>query len=201
MTGMRKIGITGGIGSGKTEVTNILRGKGFFVIDADEISREIAKPGEPALDSLREKIGDTVFFEDGSLNRQALAGLIFNDPDAMKTVNEIFHPEVKKRIADMVSRADSGGKSVIFISAPLLFESGTDGMVDEIWLVAAEESVRISRVMDRDGLSGTKILERIRNQMPEAERRERADLIIENDDSIDRLRSKIEGILALRGLC
>ena len=200
MTDMRRIGITGGIGSGKTEVTNIIRKKGYLVIDADEISRELAKPGEPVLDRLREEIGDSVFFENGNLHRKALAKLMFNNPDILRTVNGIFHTEIKKRIADMVSRADSDGRQVVFISAPLLLESGTDDMVDEIWLVTADENIRINRTKERDDVSEADVFERIQSQMPDSEKRDRADIIIENNGSLELLHSKIEEVLSFNGL-
>jgi len=195
VTKMKRIGITGGIGSGKTEVTNIIREEGYIVIDADEISRELAKPGGPVLERLNNEIGQHVFSEDGHLDRKALAALMFNDPETLETVNRIFHPEIKRRISDLISIAASENRKAVFISAPLLFESGADKETDEVWLVTADDDIRIKRTAERDGISEKEVSERIRNQMPETEKLKKADVIIENNGSLEQLRSEIKTLL------
>jgi len=189
---MKRIGITGGIGSGKSEVTDYLRGKGFSVIDADEVAREAAMPGEPAMLILREEIGDSVFNEDGTLNRQELAKIMFTDPITLMTVNEIFHGDIKERIEAHIN--EQGGQ-IIFLSIPLLFESDAGWMADETWLVTADEEVRLRRVMERDGLPEDDVRARMASQMPEDEKRKRADIVIENNGTIEELRVAIDILL------
>ena len=199
---VKKIGITGGIGSGKSEATAILREMGFNVIDADEVAREAAMPGEPAMLRLREEFGDGVFLDDGSLDRKALANLMFHDPDILATVNGIFHSDIIARmekaageVAGDTDEAASDADKLIFISAPLLFETGMRWMVDETWLVAADEDVRLRRTMERDGLSEEAARARMRNQMPEDEKRALADRVIENNGTLADLRAEVQNLV------
>ena len=192
---MKRIGITGGIGSGKSMVTDLLKEKGFGVIDADEVSREAAMPGEPAMLRLREDLGDEVFNEDGSLNRQELAKIIFNDPVALISVNEIFHGDIKERMEAHTRTYEEKGDQVVFISAPLLYEADADWMTDEVWLVTADEDIRIRRVMKRDGISEEDVRARMENQMPEEEKRVKADIIIENNESLEKLYSNVDKLI------
>ena len=192
---MKRIGITGGIGSGKSAVTDLLREKGYTVIDADEIAREAATPGEPAMLRLREEMGDEVFCEDGSLNRHKLADIMFYDPIALLAVNEIFHGDIKERIEARVR--EEHGAGVIFLSIPLLFEADAEWMADEKWLVTADEDKRIKRVVDRDGMSAEDVKARMATQMPEDEKRARADVVIENNGTLEELYATVESILML----
>jgi len=195
---MKRIGITGGIGSGKSVVTDLLREKGYSVIDADEVAREAAMPGEPAMLRLREEVGDEVFHGDGSLDRQKLAKAMFSDPLTLMTVNEIFHGDIKERVEGYVNeREEKGGKGV-FLSVPLLFETDAGWMTDEVWLVTADDDVRLRRVMERDGLPEEDVRARMASQMPEDDKRARADIVIENNGAIGELYAEIEELLAKR---
>ena len=195
---MKRIGITGGIGSGKSVVTDLLREKGYSVIDADEVAREAAMPGEPAMLRLREEIGDEVFHGDGSLDRLKLAKAMFSDPLTLMTVNEIFHGDIKERVEGYVNeREEKGGKGV-FLSVPLLFETDAGWMTDEVWLVTADDDVRLRRVMERDGLPEEDVRARMASQMPEDDKRARADIVIENNGAIGELYAEIEELLAKR---
>ena len=196
--GVKRVGITGGIGSGKSAVTDLLQGKGYVVIDADETAREAAAPGEPAMLRLSEEIGDGFFLEDGSLDRQGLAKIMFNDPIVLMAVNEIFHHDIHRRIEKKTMECAERGEELVFISAPLLFESGGDWMTDEIWLVTADEDIRLRRVMQRNDMSEEDVRARMRNQMPEEEKRKRVDLVIENNGTLEELKDAIEGILEKR---
>jgi len=192
---MKRIGITGGIGSGKSAATDYLRGKGYAVIDADEVAREAAVPGEPAMIRLSKEIGGEVFREDGTLDRQELARIIFSNPIALMTVNEILHKDIKGRIEAHANEREKLGDSIVFISAPLLFETGADRMADESWLVTADDEKRLKRVMDRDGLSAEEVRARMDSQMPEDEKRARADAVIENNGTLEELYVAIESYL------
>jgi len=203
----KTIGITGGIGSGKSSVTGRLKELGYTVIDADEVAREAAVPGEPAMISLREELGDNVFLSDGNLDRPALAKLAFNDPEVLKKVNEIFHKDILQRIESKICSIKASGikteikstsdkcEKIIFISAPLLFEAGADSMADEVWLVTSDEEIRIKRVMNRDSLSESDVRARMKSQMPEEEKRKRADIIIGNNGTPAQLNEAIDSLL------
>jgi len=192
---MKKIGITGGIGSGKSAVTDFLRGKGYAVIDADEISREAAMPGEPAMLRLEEEIGDDIFHEDGTLNRQELAKIMFSNPLALMAVNGIFHQDIFDRMEVYLREREACGDRVVFVSVPLLFEADAGWMVEESWLVTADDEVRLQRVGKRDGLSPEDVRARMDNQMPEEEKRKRADIVIENNGTIGELHARVEALL------
>jgi dephospho-CoA kinase len=187
----RTIGITGGIGAGKSAATDYLREKGYLVIDADELAREAARPGEPALARIKEAFGDAVLTPDGELNRAALARLVFAEGDLLLTLNEIFHADIKRRILSLTE----GREGAFFISAPLLFETRAEGMCDEVWLVTADEALRLSRTMTRDGLTEADVRARMQKQMPESEKREKADVVIENTGSKEELRAKLDALL------
>jgi len=193
---MKRIGITGGIGSGKSEVTNRLRELGYVVIDADEVAREAAKPGETPMLRLREELGDEVFQKDGNLDRRALAKRMFYDPIVLMTVNEIFHEEIRGRMETQVNERIKNGDSTVFLCVPLLFESEADWQTDEVWLVTAEENVRLSRVKKRDRISEAETRARMENQMPEEEKRRLADVVIDNNGSIPELHSEIDRLLS-----
>jgi len=192
---MKRIGITGGIGSGKSVVTKLLRRKGYTVLDADEVAREAAAPGEPSMLRLSEEIGDDIFLEDGNLDRKKLAKLMFSEPMVLMIVNEIFHSDIRRRIEEKAAKAAERGESIMFISAPLLFESEADWMTDEIWLVTADEDVSLERVMKRDGMPEEDVRARMNSQMPEEEKRKRADTVFENNGTVPELLEKVEKAL------
>ena len=192
---VKQIGITGGIGSGKSEVTKLLRQKGYTVIDADEVSRDASSPGSEALRRLRERLGDDVFLPDGSLNRKKLAALMFANDDILVAVNDIFHPDIFSRIETIAKETVPLKDSPVFISVPLLFETNTDGMMDEVWLVTADEHIRLKRVLERGGMSESDIRARMAAQMPEDEKRSKAGVIIENNGTLEELYEVVEKLL------
>ena len=191
----KRIGITGGIGSGKSEVAGLLRGKGYSVIDADELAREAAAPGEPAVIRLREEIGGGIFSCDGSLNRKKLGKAMFADPAVLKKVNEIFHGIILRRIEEETEKCSNRGEKAVFISVPLLFETGAERMMDEVWLVTADEDIRLGRVTQRDGMTEEDVRARMRSQMPEDEKLKLAGVVIENNGTKEELKAAVEGLL------
>lgn len=184
----KRIGITGGIGAGKSAVTDHLRAKGFAVIDADEVQREATRPGEIAMLRLEEEIGEDIFLEDGELDRPKLADLMFSDPSVLYVVNLILHSDIKERMERKIAVEDG----VVFLSVPLLFESSERWNCDSVWLVTADESVRLSRTMARDNASEETIRARMAAQMPEEEKRDLADVIIENNGSLNELYERVD---------
>ena len=186
-----KIGLTGGIGSGKTTVTDYLLTKGFNIIDADEISRDIAKPGSPALQRLSDEIGDDVINPDGSLDRAKLAELIFYDTDLLMIVNGIFHSEIKVKMDELLNTY----KGIVFISAPLLFETDTQTTCDESWLLVADVDLKAKRAAERDNVNAEDIKARMAHQLTDEEKIEKADIIIENNGSIEELLAKVDELL------
>lgn len=194
---MKVIGLTGGIGTGKSTVSDYLKQKGCLIIDADGISRKMTGEGGEALQPIREYFGSDVFFDDGCLNRKKLGAIVFSDPVKLQALEKITTKEVIKKIMLTLQKLrDDGYAGVAVIDAPLLFECGMEHIADENWLVSADMGVRVSRVMERDGLSRREIIERIENQMPEEQKKKLADVFVDNSGSLDKLYRQIDSLIA-----
>jgi dephospho-CoA kinase len=183
--GLRVIGLTGGIASGKTTVARLLAAHGGAIVDADVAAREVVAPGEPALAEIAAAFGPTVIAPDGTLNRPALAAIVFRDATARATLNAITHPRVRQRMRAQLDalRHQAPPPPFAVLVVPLLLESGLrreDWGIDAIWLVAVPEDVQRARLMARDGLSAEEAEARIRTQMPLAEKLKLADQVIPN---------------------
>ncbi len=186
-----KIGITGGIGSGKSEVTKYLRSLGEYVICADEVSKQLVMPGEEGADALRRVFGEGFFMEDGSLNRKKLADDVFSDEKRLKMLNDTLHPLILGRIEKLAQQ----GRGRVFVDAALLIQTGMHNTVDMIWLVVAGLNTRIERVVRRDGLSAAEVERRIKSQISDEEMAEFADEIILNDGSLSALKKRVDKLL------
>lgn len=205
--GLKVIGLTGGIGTGKSIATAYLRKKNYTVFDADEIARESVLPGEPALDKLVEIFGSEILTEEGMLNRGYLADIVFSSDENVKILNSIMHADIVERIEKYLKRRKSNiaktkGNTktlkTVFLSAPLLLEGETKEFCDEIWLITADDDIRISRAAIRDGVDKEKIKDRIQFQMSEEEKKGLVDVVIENNGSEEELYKKLEEALKKR---
>lgn len=187
------IGITGGIASGKTIVSDYVKKLGYPVVDADLLSREIMAPGSPVLDQVRHIFGETMIAGDGALNRKALAEKIFHDEQARQTLDGLTHPAIRALAEERFSQLE--GESTVFFVVPLLFESGMDDLCDEIWLVHAEESLRRSRLSARDGIDEIYAQSKIDSQMRDEERLNKGARVLFNDGDLNHLYDQIESFL------
>ena len=192
---MTVIGLTGGIGTGKSKVTEYLISKGFPVIDADCISRKVTEKGNPVLDSVRKAFGDEFFTEDGELDRKKMAALVFNSPSHKVLLESIITDEVLRLCEYEIDKLRKQEYDIVFLDAPLLFESGADKMTDLVWLITADEGVRIERVMIRDKCSMEEVLDRMRNQMSCEEKAKLSQEIIDNSKGKEELFTQIEELL------
>ena len=196
--GLKIVGLTGGIGSGKSTVSGYFSKRGYAVIDADKIAREIVAPGSKALGELVSDFGDGILEDAGGLNRKKLAGIVFADAGKRERLDQITHGEIlrviKERIAGL---SESGYDSVILLDIPLLFEAGEGFLegIDEIWVVDAEPEARIKRIMKRDGSSREEILKRINSQMSSGEKRAKADVVIENSGGRKELYRQLDELI------
>ncbi|GAB6181168.1 dephospho-CoA kinase [Desulfotomaculum defluvii] len=189
------IGLTGNIASGKSTVGVYLQSLGAKVIDADRIAREIVLPNTPALKEIVFSFGSGVLNEDGTLNRDKLASIIFNDTQARKKLESITHPRIEEEINRQIkifSKADPS--SVLVLEVPLLIEVGWHKKVDQVWLVTVDERVQIERLMQRDNLSLGQAKSRIASQMPQQEKIKFADVIIDNSSSPERVKEKLKDL-------
>ena len=193
---MRVIGLTGGTGSGKSTVSAYLKKRGCCIIDADEIARQLTSPGGEALDPIREKFGDSVFYDDGTLDRKKLGNIVFKDEEKLKILEEITTKIVIRKITDkMHQMKESGYEGIVILDAPLLFEFGMEGLADENWLVICDRERRIKRLENRDGLSRREITDRMANQLSDEKKMDMADQSIDNSGSIDDLYCKIDQLI------
>jgi dephospho-CoA kinase len=200
---MKVIGLTGGIGSGKSTVSRRLIEKGYQIFDADLISHQIVEPGMPALEQIRETFGEAFLDEEGRLRRKAMAAHITADPAERARLNAIMHTAIVGAIEEGIKQARKDAaaageeeNTIVFIDAPLLFEAGLDRLCDEVWLVTAPEEVRIRRVMERDGISEELVRGYMASQMPEEEKRARSQRLLDNGGTREQLYEDLEEALA-----
>jgi dephospho-CoA kinase len=193
---MRVLGLTGGIGSGKSLVDAIFRELGADVIDADALAREVVEPGQPALAEIVASFGSDVLLPDGRLNRARLAELIFGDAAARQRLNAITHPRIRRRMTEEVA-ARSLRPGVLILDIPLLYENGLGADVEKVIVVWVDPATQRQRVMERDGLTPEQTRQRIDAQMPLEEKRRRADHVIDNSGSPASTRRQVEAIYRL----
>ena len=192
---MLSIAITGGIGSGKTCVTDIIRSHGFTVIDADAMSREMTSAGGKAIPYIREKFGPEFIMEDGSLNRAAMRDLIFRDPAKKALLEEGTTKVVLEDIETIRRQKEKAGEKALFFDIPLLFETGTEGEYDAVWVVSADYDVRARRIMERDGIDAGMIGLIMDSQEDEETKKSGADLVISNNGTMEELEQAVEDAL------
>lgn len=199
---MLLVGLTGGIASGKTVVSNNLRDLGAHVIDADDISRAVMVPRTKCWKKLVENFGDTILKKDSTIDRKSLASLIFDDPQKRKCLNDIVHPEITKRINRKVALINAEhSDAIVIIEAALLVETGTYKKYDKLIVVYANEDLQEERIINRDGINRDEARKRIEAQWPMAKKMEVADYLIKNEGSLELLCRDTEGVFAsLRSL-
>ncbi len=187
------VGLTGGIGSGKSTVAALLAELGAHVIDADEIGHEVYRPGTEGFRAVVDAFGPGVVGADGTIDRRALGALVFGDDPARMRLNALVHPLIGRDIARRieVARGEAPPRPIV-IEAALLLEAGWRPLIDQVWLVSVPRETAIARVTASRGLTREEVECRIDAQMPDAARRPLADLVIENDGSPAALRAQVE---------
>jgi len=195
---MRVIGLTGGIGSGKTTVAGLLAERGAVVIDADRIARQLVEPGSPVLDELASAFGADIVQPEGDLDRALLASRAFSSSEATQRLNTIMHPRIRREVNDRMSRLPAGTPLVV-LDLPLLIEGQLDDgshprpAIDLVVVVDAPEDVQVARATAR-GLSAADVRQRMLAQASRADRRAAADEIIDNSGSIESTREQVDGL-------
>ena len=186
---MLRIGLTGGIGSGKTAASDHFARLGAAVVDSDLISRELVEPGQPALDEIVATFGKQVLADDGSLDRARLRKLVFDNPEARRQLEQILHPRIR---AAMLHRAGQSTAPYVVFVIPLLFETGQQGLVDRVLLIDVPEKLQRARVAARDGLDDAQINSILMAQTDRNTRLRHADDIVRNDGSLADLHAAID---------
>ncbi|MBK0347708.1 dephospho-CoA kinase [Aerococcaceae bacterium zg-ZJ1578] len=189
---MKVIGLTGGIATGKSTVSQYLISKGYEVIDADLVAREVVEVGQRGLAALVQSFGASILTVDGQLNRKRLGTLIFSDVSKRQIVNELLHPYIFESIR---RKREQSHQAILFIDMPLLFEVGYEKQVDEVWLVYVSKDVQLTRLMERDSLSMDSAKERLSSQWPIEQKRQLVTTIIDNSGSVEATYQQVEQAL------
>ncbi|WP_428417228.1 dephospho-CoA kinase [Phocicoccus schoeneichii] len=188
------IGITGGIASGKSTVSDYIRSKGYPVLDADIYARKVVEPGSEGLKEIVEAFGEAALNEDGTMNRQYVGSLIFNDKEKRDILNGITHPKIRQMMND---ERDFYLKTThVFQDIPLLFENGLEGQMDEIIVVYVERDVQTERLMSRNELSESEAISRIESQMSLEDKKARATVVFDNTETRETLYKQIDEFLS-----
>jgi dephospho-CoA kinase len=181
---MRLIGLTGGIATGKSEVARMLAAHGATIIDADELAREVVRPGQPALAQIVERFGVQMLNDDGTLDRTGLAKVVFADPQARADLERITHARIGELIQQGIAAAFARDAHLVVVDIPLLFEGRRDDMFEGTLLVYAPRDVQLRRLMSRDGIGREEAEQRLGAQLPIDEKRARATWVIDNSGAV-----------------
>jgi dephospho-CoA kinase len=185
------IGLTGGIATGKSTVSALLEKAGAVIIDADRIARQVVKKGLPAYREIIENFGESILLPDGEINRSALGDIIFNDPQKKQLLNRIVHPHVRKeqnRQLKGIEKKDPG--AIVILDIPLLIETQTYRDLSEVIVVYAPEHIQMKRLMQREDISKSDALARIRSQIPIEEKKDKATIVIDNSGTRENTRKQ-----------
>ncbi len=189
---MKVIGLTGGIGSGKSTVSRMLRCLGAKVIDADSIAREVVEVGRPALDEIKTTFGEDYILPSGELDRKKLGSLVFGNKDKLDQLNGITHPRIMKEIASQIDQfKDDDRYRCVVVDCALLFEMKMEDLVEETWLVSLERKAQMERIMNRDQMTQEEAENRINAQMALSDKEKRASRIIDNSREVSRTHEQV----------
>lgn len=195
---MLVIGLTGGIGTGKSEVTRMLEALGADVIDADQVGHEAYKPDSESWREVVEAFGDDILRPNREIDRQKLGAIVFGDPDQLAKLNQIMHPRMARIVSGKLDSLRERGTKVAVVEAALLFEAGWDSLVDEVWATDSPVETVIERLRARNGMTPDEVLKRIDSQMDRSERLNRAQVIVDNGGDVADLESTVETLWKTR---
>ena len=191
---MFKIGLTGGIASGKSTVLTYFKDKGIPYIDADIVAREVVEPGTEGLEAIVEVFGANVLHDDGTLNREALGAIVFHNEEKRRQLNNCLKKHIRNRIMELTAHYESNHTAILIYDIPLLIEGEWYTMMDEVWLVYVNEPTQIDRLMSRNGYTKEDALARINSQMRLDDKRTYADIIIDNNGTPYDLLARLNSI-------
>lgn len=189
---MRVIGLTGGIGSGKSTVSQLLAELGAVVLDADKVGHQAYQPGTETWKEVVAAFGEEVVAPDGTIDRKKLGAIVFADPESLARLNRILHPRMFDMMKAEIEEYRRQGAEVVVLEAAILLEAGWTPLADEIWVTEASEPTVVRRTKERTGLPEEQIRARIRSQLSTEERAKQASVVITNDGDLEELREKVE---------
>jgi len=189
------VGLTGGVASGKTAISQVLKGEGAYIIDADQIARELVQPQKPAWSELIGAFGREILQEDGSIHRKKLADKVFADPKKRKLLNQILHPRIKEEMDRRTKEiGQKDPQAIVVIDAPLIIELGNQRDMDKLIVVASTQTQQMNRLKERDGISPEAALRILSSQMPVEEKVKLADYVIRNEGSIEEAKKRAKEV-------
>jgi dephospho-CoA kinase len=189
---MKIIGLTGGIGSGKSTVAGYLAGLGAAVIELDEVGHEVIRPGSGAFERVVREFGQDILNAGGEVDRNRLGNIVFRDTRALTRLNRIVHPAIDEIIDKRIEESRRKGVKAVVLEAAAMVEAGRVGQADEIWVTTAPEATVLGRLLKRSGYSEEESRARIRSQISSKERIRNADVVIDTDCSLDKLNARVE---------
>jgi dephospho-CoA kinase len=189
------IGLTGGIASGKSTVTRMIRELGIPVIDADQVARDVVKVGEEAYAQIVATFGQDILQANGEIDRAKLGAIVFHNEQERKKLNAIVHPAVRRRMMEEKEAYVQNGAKTIVLDIPLLFESELTNFIDKVIVVYVDDEVQLERLMKRNGFSKEEALARIRSQLPLREKIKKADAVINNNGTVEETKQQLLQIL------
>ena len=189
------IGLTGSIASGKSTVANMLRKKGYPIVDADVIAREVVEPGSPLLDKIQQTFGENMLREDGTLNREKLGAIVFGDEAKRKQLNELMHPAIRGQMVRQKEEYITEGYQTIIMDIPLLFESKLHDYVEKIIVVSVTKELQKQRLITRNDLTEVEADARIASQLDMCIKEQGADAVIHNNNTVEETEKQLELIL------
>ena len=195
---MLTIGLTGGIGTGKSVVANLLVQQGASIIDADRLGHEAYTPHSEAWEAVVAAFGTDILTSEGEIDRRKLGGIVFADETQLERLNGIMHPLMAKMVEHRKAAFDAGGVAVTVVEAAVLFEAGWDSLVDEVWTTHASESTIVQRLFERNGLDEAEARKRINSQMSATERNRRSDVVVDNSGDLTALEQTVKNLWKTR---
>ncbi|WP_303969331.1 dephospho-CoA kinase [Sporosarcina ureae] len=189
------IGLTGSIASGKSTVANMLREKGYPIVDADVIAREVVEPGSPLLDEIQQTFGADVLREDGTLHREQLGAIVFGDETKRQQLNELMHPAIRSQMVKQKEDYVNQGYQTVIMDIPLLFESKLHDYVERIIVVSVTKEIQKQRLIARNELTEAEADARIASQLDMSIKEQGADAVIHNNDTVEETQKQLENIL------
>ena len=189
---MKVIGLTGGIGSGKSTVSRFLAQLGAVILDVDRVGHELLKPGTEVCCEVVAAFGRQILTPDGDIDRKKLGEVVFSHPESLSQLNQIMHPRIYDMVKAQLEEYRRQGVAVVVLEAPLLIEADWTSLVDEVWVTVASQSTVLRRLKEKFGLSEPEALVRIGCQLASEERVKHADVIIDTDCDLDELKAKVK---------
>ncbi len=193
---MKVIGLTGGIGSGKSTVSQFLAELGAVILDADKVGHEAFKPDTKLWREVVAAFGRQIVTPDGNIDRKKLGKLVFSDSESLLRLNQIMHPRMYELVKAQLEDYRRQGVAVVVLEAPLLIEASWTSLVDEVWVTAAPEATVLRRLQERIGLSRAEAQTRIRSQLSSAERQKHADTVINTDCGLNEVKARVKKLWA-----